>query len=96
MSRRTSLFEDVMNMPWPVGVVLAVVVFAIQHILLANLSQGMMGAVFIAAIVMIGYLFIALFLLASLFSLNQACHSDHTIWQYKLPCGNSRTYVAAI
>jgi restriction system protein len=72
MSRRSTIFDDVMRMPWPVGVVAAIMVFILQQVMLAIEPQSIVGYAFKTPVKMLGYFFITMFLLASFFSfLNQ-------------------------
>ncbi len=68
MSRRNSIFDDVMRMPWPVGVVFAIIVFVGLQIFQVMVPQGSMGQAIQPAVKMLAYLFIAMLLLASFFS----------------------------
>jgi restriction system protein len=72
MSRRSTIFDDVMRMPWPVGVVAAIVVFIVQQVILAIELQSVLGQVLKTPVKMVGYFLITMFLLASFVSfLNQ-------------------------
>jgi restriction system protein len=66
--RRRSFFEDVMTMPWPVGVGFALVVFFLVHIVQILASQSEMTMAIMPAFRMLAYVFIALLLFASFLS----------------------------
>jgi high-affinity nickel permease len=68
MSRRNTLFNDVMRMPWPVGVVLAFLAFIGQQIALSMEIQSPIGHAFKTPVRVLGYFLIAMFLLASFVS----------------------------
>lgn len=68
MSRRSTIFDDVMRMPWPVGIVLALIVFTGFQIYLAIVPQGPMGQAIKSVVNIVTYFFIAMLLLASFFS----------------------------
>ena len=68
MSRRNTLFDDVMRLPWPVGVVLALLTFIGQQIALSIEIQSPIGHAFKTPVRVLGYLLIAMFLLASFVS----------------------------
>lgn len=68
MSRRSTNFNDVMRMPWPVSIVLALIVFAGFQIYQAMVPQGPMGQAIQSVVKIVTYFFIAIFLLASFFS----------------------------
>ena len=66
--RRVSIFEDVMKMPWPVGVGLAAIVFFCFHIYQLVAPQTQLSQAVFPAIRMVAYVFIALFLFAAFLS----------------------------
>ena len=66
--RRDSIFNDVMKMPWPVGVGLAVVVFFVFHTYQLVVPQTQLSQAFFPAIKMFAYFFIAIFLFAAFLS----------------------------
>ncbi len=68
MSRRNSVFDDVMHLPWPVGVVFAIIVYVGLQIFYGMAPQGLMGQAILPAISMLAYFFMALLLLGSFFS----------------------------
>lgn len=67
MSRRSTIFEDVIRMPWPVGLVFALIIFVGLQIYLM-IPQSPMGQAVQPAVRMLAYFFIAMFVLASFFS----------------------------
>ena len=68
MSRRNTIFDDVMRMPWPVGAVLALIVYVGLQLLLGSMSQDPMGQAVKTPIKMVSYFFITMFLMASFLS----------------------------
>jgi restriction system protein len=68
MSRRNTLFDDVMRLPWPVGLVLALLAFIGQQIALSMEIQSPVGHAFKTPVRVLGYFLIAMFLLASFVS----------------------------
>lgn len=69
MGRRTTVFEDVAKLPWPVGVVVAVVIFVGMQVIQATESSNHMIEAIKPAVKIPAYIFIALFLFSSLISL---------------------------
>lgn len=68
MSRRTSLLEDVMNLPWPVGVVLAAVVYVGFQFLFTRPADSMVLAAMYPNLLMMGKVLSGLFLFAAFMS----------------------------
>ncbi len=68
MTRRSRIFEDVMRLPWPVGVVLAFLALIGQQIALSMEIQSPVGHAFKTPVRILSYFFIAMFLLASFVS----------------------------
>ena len=66
--RRNTIFNDVMKMPWPVGVVMAVLVFFIFHTYQLVAPQTQLSQAFFPAIRIFAYFLIALFLFAAFLS----------------------------
>jgi hypothetical protein len=76
MSRRANIFEDVMSLPWPFGLVASAISFALMHYVLANPPTGAMGSALVLAIKPVGWFFTTMFLLAGILSfLTQAIRS---------------------
>ena len=55
MSRRSRIFEDVMRLPWPVGVVFAFLAFIGQQIALSMEIQSPIGHAFKTPVRVLGY-----------------------------------------
>jgi restriction system protein len=66
--RKSSIFEDVIKLPWPVGVGLAAIVFFISHTYQLVAPQTQLSQAILPAVRMITYFFIAMFLLAAFLS----------------------------
>jgi hypothetical protein len=60
--RKDSLFDDVMKLPWPVGVGLAAFVFFVFHTYQLVAPQTQLSLAFFPAIKMLAYFFIVMFL----------------------------------
>jgi restriction system protein len=68
MSRRNSIFDDVMRLPWPVGVVAAVIAFFGSQIVAARPTESVLGPVMSQMIRTIGWYFSAILLFAAFLS----------------------------
>jgi restriction system protein len=66
--RRDSIFNDVMKMPWPVGVGFAAVVFFVFHTYQLVAPQDAMNQAVLSVFKMVAYFFIAMLLFASFLS----------------------------
>lgn len=66
--RKNTIFDDVMKMPWPVGVVAAALVFFIFHTYQLVAPPTDFSKAIVPIVRMVAYFFIAVFLLASFFS----------------------------
>lgn len=66
--RKDSIFEDVMKMPWPVGVVIAAIIFFMFHVYQLVAPQDALNRAIFSGVRMLAYVFIMLMLLASFFS----------------------------
>ncbi len=69
MTRRTSLLEDVMSLPWPVGVIAAAITFGIFKFLELNPPNGISGQIVVTFTRVFGWVIPGLFLLGAIFSL---------------------------
>lgn len=69
MGRRTTVFEDVAKLPWPIGIVLAGIVFVGLQVLQATDSSNDIIEAIKPAAKIPAYFFIAMFLFSSLVSL---------------------------
>ena len=66
--RKNTIFNDVMKMPWPVGVVMAVLVFFIFHTYQLVAPSTDISKAIVSIFRMVAYFLSAMFLLASFFS----------------------------
>jgi hypothetical protein len=66
--RKDSIFQDVMKMPWPVGVGLAVIVFFMFHIYQLVAPQDQIYKILFSLVRMLAYILMGTLLLASFFS----------------------------
>ena len=68
MSRRTNLLEDVMTLPWPVGVVLAIIVFIGSHLLFSRPTDSAVVTTLHPTFLILGKGLSGLFLFAAFIS----------------------------
>lgn len=68
MSRRQSLLEDVMSLPWPLGVVLAIIVFAGSQFLFSRPNDSVVVAAIYPGFLTMGKVLSGLFLIAAFMS----------------------------
>ena len=66
--RKGSIFDDVMKVPWPIGIGLAALVLFVFHTYQLVAPQTQLSQAVLPAIRMIAYVFIAMLLLAAFFS----------------------------
>ena len=66
--RKDSFFEDVMKMPWPVGVVAAVLVFFIFHVYQLVAPQDQLNQTLLSIFRMVAYFFMGMLLFAAFLS----------------------------
>lgn len=69
MSRRTSLLEDVISLPWPFGAIAAAVTFAVFQFLQHNPPDGVSGQIVVNFAKVFGWVIPGLLLLGAFFSL---------------------------
>lgn len=68
MSRRKTVFDDVMEMPWPVGVVAAAISFVVFQLFLSKSPDGQLGPAVSSVISTVGWFLTGMFLFAAFFS----------------------------
>lgn len=69
MTRQTTLLEDVVSLPWPVGAIAAAVTFGIFQFLQHNPPDGVSGQVVVSIAKVFGWVIPGLFLLGAFISL---------------------------